>query len=53
MYSVGQWSWDTSQLKGEMLTKTAKWDAVSWFWALLGVPSDGEIRVCPKLYPQL
>ena len=44
-HSVGQWKWDTSQLIGETLTKTARWDAVSWFWALVGVPSNGRNRV--------
>ena len=46
-HSVGQWKWDTSQLIGEILTKTARWDAVSWFWALVGVPSNGGNRVIP------
>ena len=32
-------------VKMRHFNQTARWDAVSWFWALAGVPSNGGNRV--------
>ena len=34
--------WNTSQLKSQNKQKCVGGTPVSWFWVILGVPSDGE-----------